>query len=105
MYEEAILEDRWLSTREFIAYAKDHEKTKFMGGAKRKGSFVGEVLDAYFEFLKIPVLGNGFVMIKQIEEELGYDLEWKVLPEEVYKDYVKFDFVIHGKQPPEDGEI
>ncbi len=66
-------------------------------GKAKKGSFVGEFLDAYFEFVKIPILGDGFVTISQIEEVLGYDIKFDIVKDEEYQWFVNMDLLLHGK--------
>lgn len=89
-----------LNVRQLLAYAKDngYDSVKFIGKSE-KGSFVGEFLDAYFEFVKIPVLLDGFVTISQIEEALGYDIKFDVLDEKTYKFGVNLDCILRGKEP------
>lgn len=92
-----------MNTRQIIAYAKDNGFNSVKFSVKRNGShFVaGEFLDAYFEFVKIPLLGDGFITIGQLEEELGYDLEFKVLTDEEYMCAVQLDFILRHKPIPE----
>lgn len=92
-----------MNTRQIIAYAKDNGFNSVKFSVKRNGShFVaGEFLDAYFEFVKIPLLGDGFITIGQLEAELGYDLEFEVIDEEKYNAYVRLDFLLRGKPIPE----
>ena len=39
--------------------------------------------------------------INQLENELGYDIEFEVLDEEKYKTMVRLDFLLRGKPIPE----
>ena len=89
-----------LNVRQLLAYAKDngYDSVKFIGESE-KGSVVGEFLDAYFEFVKIPAFGDGFVTISQIEEALGYDIKFDVLDEKTYKLGVNIDCILRGKEP------
>ena len=89
-----------LNVRQLIEYAKENgfDSVKFIGHSG-KGSVVGEFLDAYYEFVKIPAIGYGFVMMKQIEEALGYDILFDVLDEKTYKLGVNLDCILWGKEP------
>ena len=90
-----------LNVRQLIEYAKENgfNSVKFIGHSE-KGSVVGEFLDAYYEFVKIPAIGkDGFVMMKQIEEVLGYDILFDVLDEDGYKLGVNLDCIFRGKEP------
>ena len=86
-----------ISTRQIVKYAKDNgfDSVKFSG---KNGNyfFVGKFLDAYFEFVQIPALGDGFVTIDQIETELGYDIKWDVLDEEEYETLVEFERLVRN---------
>jgi hypothetical protein len=92
-----------MNTRQIITYARKNGFNSVKFSIKRNGNhFVaGEFLDAYFEFVKIPLLGDGFVTIGQLEAELGHDLEFEVIDEEKYKNWVRLDFLLRGKPLPE----
>lgn len=94
-----------LNVRQLLAYAKDngYDNVKFIGKSEN-GFFVGEFLDAYFEFIKIPVIGDGFVTISQIEEVFGYDIKFDIVKDEEYQWLVNMDFILHGKKPSYMGE-
>ena len=94
-----------LNVRQLLAYAKDngYDNVKFIGKSEN-GSFAGEFLDAYFEFIKIPALGDGFVTISQIEEALGYDIKFDIVKDEEYQRFVNMDFILHGKKSNYIGE-
>lgn len=90
-----------MKTRELIAYAKEHgyNSTKFWCAEK---IIAGEFIDAYVEFVKIPVVSEkSFVTIGQLERAFGYDLEFEVITdEETYKERVTTSFLARSKQPP-----
>lgn len=90
-------------TRQIINYAKENGFNSVKFSIKRDGNHLvaGKFIDAYFEFVEIPLLGYGFVTIKQLEDELGYDIEFEVLDEEKYKTMVRLDFLLRGKPLPE----
>jgi hypothetical protein len=93
-----------MNTRQIIAYAKDNGYNSVKFSLKRNGNHLvaGEFLDAYFEFVKIPFLGDGFVTISQLEEQLGYNIEFDVINDDVqYITMVRLDFMLRGKDLPE----
>ncbi len=90
-----------LSTRELLNYAKDNGYNSVKFVCKEK-IFTGQFLDAYFEFVKLPLLGDGFVRMSQLEETFGYDIKFDVITdEEEYKAYTATSFVLRGKELPE----
>ena len=92
-----------MNTRQIINYAKENGYNSVKFSIKRDGNHLvaGKFLDAYFEFVEIPLLGDGFVTIEQLEEQLGYGIEFEVLDEENYKTMVRLDFLLRGKPIPE----
>lgn len=92
-----------MNTRQIINYAKENGFNSVKFSIKRDGNHLvaGKFLDAYFEFVEIPLLGDGFVTIEQLEEQLGYGIEFEVLDEENYKTMVRLDFLLRGKPIPE----
>jgi hypothetical protein len=61
----------------------------------------GKFLDAYYEFVEIPLLGDGFITIGQLESELGYDIEFNVITDDEFKATVRLDFLLRGKSIPD----
>ena len=57
------MENKNLNVRQILEYAKENGFNSVMFSLKKDGShFVaGKFLDAYFEFVQIPFLGDGFV--------------------------------------------
>ena len=93
-----------MTARELIKYAKDNDCYNSLKFVCRKDGallFVGEFLDAYYEFIKIPVVGEGIVRLSDIEEKIGYGLLFDELDEEQFLTYVRMDYILHGKQIPE----
>lgn len=88
-----------LSTRELINYAKDNGYNSTMFICKEK-LFTGKFLDAYYEFVTLPLVGeDGFVTISQIEEMYGYDLKFDIITdEEQYKIQTSVSFALRGKK-------
>lgn len=91
-----------MKTRELIKYAQDNGYDSVKFWCKEK-LIAGQFMDAFFEFVKIPLLGeNAFISISQIEERFGYDLEFEIVTdEEEYKKYVLISFILRGRQAPE----
>lgn len=92
-----------MNTRQIIAYAKENGYNSVKFSLRRGGSHLvaGSFLDAYFEIVQIPLLGDGFVMLSRLEQELGYDIEFAVITDEEYKSAVRLDFMLRGKPLPE----
>lgn len=92
-----------MNTRQIINYAKENGVNSVKFSVKKSGNHLiaGKFLDAYFEFVEIPFLGDGFITMGQLESALGYDIEFEVIDEEKYKAYVRLDFLIRGKPMPE----
>lgn len=91
-----------MNTRQIVAYAKDNGFNSVRFSISKNGNHLvaGKFLDAYFEFVEIPLLGDGFITIAQLEQELGYDIEFEVIDEEKYKAYVRLDFLLRGETIP-----
>ena len=89
-----------MKTREIINYAKENgfNSVKFVLKRGEQKLVPGKFLDAYFEFVQIPILGDGFVTISQLEQELGYDIEFEVLTDEEYITYNRLAFLLQGKE-------
>lgn len=92
-----------MNTRQIIAYAKENGFNTVKFSIRKNGNHLvaGKFLDAYFEFVEIPLLGDGFITIGQLENELGYDIEFGVLTDDEFVCAVRFDFILRGKTPPE----
>lgn len=60
---------------EIEEYAKDHgfDSCEFLMMTKDGGIFNGKFLDAYFGFVQIPQLGDGFIRLSDIRKEYGFD--------------------------------
>ena len=91
-----------LTTREAIKYAEEngYNTTKFVCRKDGKLAFVGKFVDAYYEFIQIPVLGSGFCRISDVEKELGYNLSFDILDDDEYKGCLAADFLLRGMRPP-----
>lgn len=92
-----------MNTRQIIAYAEDngYNSVKFEITKNGKHLVTGKFLDAYFEFVQIPFLGEGFVTISQLEEQLGYDIEFDVIDDEKFISLTRIDFILRGQPLPE----
>ena len=93
-----------MKTREIIDYAKENRfnSVKFVLKRNEKKLAVGKFLDAFFEFVQIPILGDGFFTISQLEEELGYDIEFDFITDEEYVAHNRLAFLLQGKQLPKE---
>ena len=92
-----------MNTRQIIAYAKENGFNSVKFSIRKNGNHLvaGKFLDAYFEFVEIPLLGDGFITMGHLENELGYDIEFNVLTDEEFKATVRLDFLLRGKPLPE----
>ena len=97
------MENKNLNVRQILEYAKENGFDSVMFSLKKDGShFVaGKFLDAYFEFVQIPFLGDGFVTMSDLEKNFGHDIFFDVLDEEGFLTVVRFDFLLRGKELPE----
>ena len=97
------MENNNLNVRQILEYAKENRFNSVMFSLKKDGShFVaGKFLDAYFELVQIPFLGDGFVTMSDLEMNFGHDISFDVLDEEGFLTAVRFDFLLRGKELPE----
>ena len=93
-----------MKTREIINYAEENgfNSVKFVLKRGEQKLAAGKFLDAYFEFVQIPIFGDGFVTISQLEQELGYDIEFEVLTDEEYISHNRLAFLLQGKELPKE---
>ena len=93
-----------LNSRQLLKYAEENGYDSVMFSVKKNGTHTvtGKFLDAYYEFVQIPLLGNGFVRIGDLEERMGYDITFDVLDEEAFKTGVRLDFLLRGKNIPKE---
>lgn len=94
-----------MTTREILKYACDNGFDSVLFNIKNgdeRQICVGKFLDAYYEFIQIPVLGDGFIRIGDLENQLGYDIKFEVIDEEAYFSGAFLDFILRGKPVPED---
>lgn len=97
------MENKNLNVRQILEYAKENGFNSVMFSLKKDGGhFVaGKFLDAYFEFVQIPFLGDGFVTMSELEKNLGHNISFDVLDEEGFLTAVRLDFLLRGKELPE----
>ena len=97
------MESKNLNVRQILEYAKKNGFNSVKFSVRRNGSHLvaGKFLDAYYEFVQIPVLGDGLIMMRELESGLGYDITFDVLDEDDYIPIVRCDFIIRGKELPE----
>lgn len=93
-----------MSTRELLNYAKENgfDSVTFEVIKDGKHWGTGKFLDAYFEFVLFPAISEGFFTLGDLENTLGYDITYKILSEKEYKQKIVFDFLIRGKEVPEE---
>lgn len=93
-----------MKTREIIKYAQENgfNSVKFILKRGEQKLAAGKFLDAYLEFVQIPILGDVFVTISQLEQELGDDIEFEVLTDEEYITYNRLIFLLQGKELPKE---
>lgn len=92
-----------MTARELLDYAEKNGFTTVKFSVRRDSTHIcaAKFLDAYFEFIKIPVFEEGFVTISELENQLGDNLDFKILDESEYKDYIRLDFMLRGKKVPQ----
>ena len=89
-----------LTVRETVKYAEDngYNSVMFRLNINDKYTASGKFLDAYYEMILIPVLGNGFTRFKELCEAHGdRNISIDIIDEEEFKSGVWFDFIIRGK--------
>lgn len=89
-----------LTVREAIKYAKDNGFDKEMFSLKINNEYIisGKFLDAYYEMIQIPLLGNGFTRFKEFCEQYGErNISIDIIDEQEFKTCVSMDFIIRGK--------
>lgn len=93
-----------INTRQLINYAKENGYDSVKFSLKRNGEHVatGKFLDAYYEFVQLPIIGDGFVRLGDLEEQMGYDITFDVLSDEEFKTWASLDFILRGKQIPKE---
>lgn len=89
---------------ELVKYAKDNGYNSVCFSVRKDEQHiaVGKFIDAYYEFIKIPVLGNGFTRLREFEEELSFDADYRIVSEEDYKNYARLDFLSRGMIIPDE---
>ena len=91
-----------MKAREIVNYAEENgfNSVKLVLKRGEQKLAAGKFLDAYLEFGQIPILGDGFVSISQLEQEQGYDIEFEVLTDEEYIAHNRLAFLLQGKELP-----
>lgn len=94
-----------MTTRELLNYAEHNGYNSVMFAVKKDGKHVvtGKFLDAYYEFIQIPVMGDGFVRISALEQQLGYDISFDIINSETeFYEGIFLDYIIRGKVVPDE---
>ena len=71
-----------MNTRQFIKYAEENGYDSVMFTVQNgngKHVCAGQCLDIYYEFVTIPVLGDGFIRVSDLEETIGNDIQFEVI--------------------------
>ena len=93
-----------MSMRKFIKYCEEngYNSVKFQVMQGDKPVCSGKALDIYYEMVEIPIIGEEhFVRLSDLEDQLGYNIGFRVLTDEEYKPLVACDFILRGKEVPE----
>jgi hypothetical protein len=94
-----------LTTEKAIEFAKENGFDSVMFCLRINESTVyGKFLDAYLEMILIPVVGiNNFITFNQLSDIYGEDnMSVRIVDEEEYKMGVFFDFILRGKEVPDE---
>lgn len=104
MEELQNVQTKGINTRQLIAYAKENGFNSVKFSLKKNGqhTIAGKFLDAYYELVQLPIIGDGFVRLGDLEEQIGYDITFDVLDEEAFKTCVRLDFLLRGKNIPKE---
>lgn len=89
-----------LTVNEAKKYAEDngYNSVMFCINLNEKYLACGKFLDAYYDFIQIPILGNGFVRFKELCEEYGErNISIDIIDEDEFKDDVNLDFMVRGR--------
>lgn len=99
------MDDKYMGTREFLEYAKKNgfNSTKFELLKDNKHMCYGRVLDAYYEFVQIPFIGDGFIMISDLERNLGYDIKFIPIDDETYNLGIQVEEIIKNSVSDQNG--
>lgn len=94
-----------MRTGELLNFAENNGYNSVMFSVKNKDEkqiCVGKFLDAYYEFVNVPILENGFTRLSDLEETLGYDISFEVIDEQKYYAGAFLDFIMRGKEVPQE---
>jgi hypothetical protein len=89
-----------LTVNEAKRYAEDNGYNSVMFRINLNEKYVacGKFLDAYYDLIQIPILGNGFTRFKELCEEYGErNISVDIIDENEFKTSVKFDFLVRGR--------
>ena len=92
-----------MNARQILKYAKENGFNEVMVSVKNNEGrqiCVAKFLDAYYEFLQIPIVGDGFVTMDTLEELFGYDLLFEPIDKKTFISGAFLDFALRGKQVP-----
>ena len=103
MKEESTIIGKNINARQLLEYAKDNGYDSVMFELKdnEKHIAVGKFLDAYYEFIQIPIIGDGFIRLSDLEKSFGHDITFDVITKVAFTTGVRLDFMLRGKPIPE----
>lgn len=90
-----------LTINEATNYAKDndcYDSAMFKINLNDKYIISGKFLDAYYDLIQIPILGDGFIRFKELCARYGEsNISIDIVDEEEFKSGVSFDFIVRGR--------
>lgn len=89
-----------LTVNEARKYAEDNGYNNVMFSININEKYVacGKFIDAYYDLIKIPILGNGMTRFKELCEEYGErNISINIIDEKEFKICVRTDFIIRGR--------
>ena len=89
-----------LTPTEAREYAEKNGFNSVMFEIKLNDKYIvsGKFIDAYYDIIEIPILGQGYIRLKALCEEYGERiLSLDIIDEEDFKNRVNLDFILRGK--------
>lgn len=97
-----------LTVNEAKRYAEDNGYDSVMFRINLNGKYLvcGKFLDAYYDLIQIPILGTGFTRFQELCKGYGgRNISIDIVDENEFKTSVSFDFIIRGKDIPEEYKV
>ena len=89
-----------LTVREATNYAKDNGFNSVMFCMNVNGKYLasGKFLDAYYDFIQMPIVGDGCIRFNELCEMYGErNISIDIVDEEDFKVLVRYDFIMRGR--------